>query len=75
MAKSTHQLALDTARERYGSPSTKGMVVKDESQPQCPEDKHAPGYSNDHPMDWIRGANEDACKKPGFDHTTSGKGK
>lgn len=34
-------------------------------EPQCPEDKHGPGYDNDVPANsWLR---SDGTKKPGFD--------
>src|SRR5262245_56502207 len=36
---------------------------------QCPEDRQAPGYDNNHPNDWVRGAHEDACAMPHFDHS------
>lgn len=46
-----------------------------ESQkPQFEEDKHAPGYDNDTPDNWLRGGGQNgACGKPGFDSGPSGK--
>jgi hypothetical protein len=38
---------------------------KDQSRPQAPEDKRAPGYPSDHRNDWIRGRGESAEGKPG----------
>ena len=43
------------------------MDQTSEEAPQCPEDKRAADYDNNHKMDWVRGANEDATTKPGFD--------
>lgn len=45
------------------------MNQKSEERPQCPEDARASGYDNNHPMDWVRGKNEDACAMPHFDHS------
>ena len=45
------------------------MDQTSEEAPQCPEDARAPGYDNNHKMDWIRGANEDATTMPHFDHS------
>jgi hypothetical protein len=42
--------------------------MKDEYKNQMPEDQHAPGYDNDVPVNsWLRGGNESAEGKPGFD--------
>jgi hypothetical protein len=41
-----------------------------EEAPQCPEDARAPGYDNDHPMDWVRGAGEDATRMPHYDKSS-----
>lgn len=41
------------------------MNQKSEERPQCPEDARASGYDNNHPMDWVRGKNEDACESAG----------
>jgi hypothetical protein len=39
-------------------------------KPQSIEDmRDGKTYYNDHPNDWIRGANETAENKPGFDHS------
>lgn len=38
-------------------------------QPQAPEDQQGAGYHNDHPNDWVRGAGENATRKPDFDHS------
>lgn len=38
-------------------------------EPQCPEDKHGPKYSNDTPNNWLRGMGKgEAEGKPSFDH-------
>ena len=47
----------------------------DQTQPQTPEDKHGPNYSNLVSNDWRRGANEDATTKPGFDAVSKRLGK
>jgi hypothetical protein len=41
--------------------------------PQDPTDRHGANYDNNHPNDWIRGVNEDATTKPGFDHSVKRK--
>jgi hypothetical protein len=41
----------------------------DRHEPQAPEDRPAKGYANDTPKGWLRGSNEDATTKPGFDHS------
>jgi len=41
----------------------------EQHKPQFHEDRPASGYSNDTPNNWLRGANEDATTKPGFDHS------
>jgi hypothetical protein len=41
---------------------------KSEEAPQDPIDKRGPDYDNNHPMDWVRGKNEDATKMPHFDN-------
>lgn len=42
----------------------KEQALRD-NEPQCPEDKHGPGYDNDVPLNsWLR---DDATKKPDFD--------
>jgi hypothetical protein len=45
----------------------------DQTQPQSPDDKHGPGYSNLVANDWRRGfcsnGTESAEDKPGFDHS------
>jgi hypothetical protein len=51
------------------------MRTTDQSQPQMPEDKHGPGYSNDVAMDWRRGANGSAESKPNFDHSQARLGR
>jgi hypothetical protein len=60
---------VNKAVERYGrSKYLDGPPLpKDAHAPQAPEDKQGPSYRNDHPNDWVRAANEDATKKPGFD--------
>jgi hypothetical protein len=46
------------------------MSQKSEEAPQRPEDaRREPDYNNIHKMDWVRGANEDACAMPHFDHS------
>jgi len=60
----------DKARERVGSvkfengaPPPSGKLQK----VQSPADRHAPGYDNDTPGNWLRAAGEDATSKPNFD--------
>jgi hypothetical protein len=58
------------AVERYGGAQYKDGAPppKDVSGPQRlgdPNNLQGPGYRNDHPNDWVRGANEDATTKPG----------
>jgi hypothetical protein len=55
-----------TAYERYGKPQQPDMKAKDMSQPQDPQDKRGPGWQNDTPNNWLRGANEDG-RPPNFD--------
>jgi hypothetical protein len=43
------------------------MNQASEERPQCPEDARAPGYDNNHKMDWLRGVREDATRMPHFD--------
>jgi hypothetical protein len=45
-----------------GAPQPSGKLQR----PQSPEDRHAPGYDNDHRNDWVRGRNEDGAP-PQFD--------
>lgn len=66
----------NTARERYGAgfnPSPNMRPSDSLQKPQCPEDQHGPGYSNPTPENWLRGANEDATTKPGFDRSKGRK--
>lgn len=69
MTKNTQQWGKDEARERYGAVEPGGDRPSDELQkPQCPEDKHGPGYSNPTPDDWRRGGGPGgATGKPDFD--------
>jgi hypothetical protein len=63
----------DTARQRYGNLDYANKApppAKDMSKPQDPIDRRGP--ANDHRNDWVRGANEDATTKPGFDRMTRG---
>jgi hypothetical protein len=58
-----------------GIPSTTSgtMNQKSEERPQCPEDARAPDYDNNHPNDWVRGANEDATRMPHYDKSKKWK--
>lgn len=67
MVQETQKWGRQKATERYGSLKTTGMKAKDMTNPQDPMDKQGPDYSNDTPNTWVRGANEDATTKPGFD--------
>jgi hypothetical protein len=49
------------------------MNQKTEEAVQCPEDQRAPGYDNNHPMDWVRGAGEDATTMPHYDKSKKWK--
>lgn len=49
------------------------MDQSTEEAPQCPEDARAPGYDNNTPQSWVTGKNEDATRKPGFDHSKKGR--
>jgi len=55
------------ATERYGGTTRTFPPPKDRHAPQDPVDKHGPGYENDTPNNWLRGANQDATTKPNFD--------
>jgi hypothetical protein len=63
------------ARERYGSLDYQNGAPRppDKHAPQAPTDKQAPGYSNIHRNDWIRGAGESAEGKPNFQSGYKGK--
>jgi len=57
------------ARERYGALKTSDMKAKDMSAPQKLGDANnlrGPGWQDDHKNDWVRGAGEDATKRPGY---------
>ena len=56
----------DTARERYGAIKSPNMKAKDTSFPQFKEDQRGKDWADDHPNDWVRGANETAENKPGY---------
>jgi hypothetical protein len=47
--------------------------AKDEQPPQCPEDKHGPGYDDDVSLSsWLRNGN--ATTKPSFDKGNAWRG-
>lgn len=59
----------DKAVERYGRFPTPNMKAEDRSEPQKLGDKNnlrGPDWQDDHPNDWVRGANETAENKPGY---------
>jgi hypothetical protein len=67
-AQETEKWGRDVAARRYGEPQSPNMGPKDQSQPQFPEDQ--PGdksFNNVSGKSWLRGAGEEATKKPGFD--------
>src|SRR5262245_40746854 len=69
----TEKWGASKARERYGRLPQVDMKPKDMSEPQFPEDKRGPDWQDDAPNTWVRGANEDATTKPGFDHSKGGR--
>jgi len=57
------------AEQRYGRFPTPNMKAEDRSEPQKLGDKNnlrGPDWKDDHPNDWVRGANETAENKPGY---------
>jgi hypothetical protein len=58
--------ALERTRD-YGCLKQQNTRPPDQSEPQFRQDGRGRDYDNIHGNDWIRGANGDATKKPGFD--------
>lgn len=53
-------------------PANDYSVHVESEKPQSLEDmRDGATYYNDHPNDWVRGAGEDATRKPNFDHSKS----
>jgi hypothetical protein len=67
----------DTARERYGALKQPDTTATDRSQPQAPENKRGPDYTNRTPNSWLRGYGtsdrESAEGKPNFHPGYKGK--
>lgn len=62
-------IAAAKGRASTSIPASLGKT-QNESAPQAPEDRPAPGHDGEvSPDSWLRGANEDACDMPGFDHS------
>jgi hypothetical protein len=58
--------ALERTKD-YGGLKQVDTRPPDQSGPQFRQDGQGRDYLNIHPNDWVRGANGDATKKPGFD--------
>ncbi len=69
----TEKWGRSAAVRRYGELKQSDMGPPDRSMPQDPEAKRGPNWADDHPNDWIRGANEDATTMPNFDRGSRGK--
>ena len=54
------------ATERYGGGTKTYQPPADQSAPQFRQDQCADKTYNDHKNDWVRGANQDATKRPGY---------
>ena len=65
-AQETEKWGADKAVERYGKLPTPDMKPKDTSFPQFKEDQRGKDWADDHPNDWVRGANENATNRPGY---------
>jgi hypothetical protein len=69
----TEKWGRNTARERYGKLDTPDMKAKDYSQPQKLGDSNNlqdPRYNNEVSNSWLRGRNESAEGKPGYNKIT-----
>src|SRR5262245_42315711 len=59
----------EVAQERYGAIKSPNMKPEDRSEPQKLGDRNnlrGPDWQDDHPNDWVRGANETAENRPGY---------
>lgn len=65
--KFTDEWGRSAAKTRYGKPHEPSLSQKSEEAPQAECDKRGPDYDNNTSNNWLRGANENATTKPGFD--------